>query len=147
MAGLTRRWDEEVLAGTTFPAQGASLKGSNSRLTDEVSENLTDPHHLTRSGGCSYASLAVQYEAEFGASLSPTTLYGYYRKLGVTVTESCLRPLLEPEHKVAGVNSVLGHLEHVGHGVCRLLPLKNRREVVLRGTAQGLRREDARGGS
>ena len=127
-AKLTLEWDEKMQEGAVFPDIKNRNKGSKSRLSDVVSENLVDLHFLTE-GRYSCLSLSVRYEEEFGAYTAPGTLCRHYRGLGVTVTRSYLKPLLKPVHRVARANCVLSPTERLGHGVCRLLPPGNRVRV------------------
>lgn len=121
---IVASYDREIENGVFFPSFKAGYKGGKAKLTDIIREKLYDLHYLTE-GSCSFRSLAVQYYNEFGSYLSPTSLYRYYKKMGIVLLGSYLKPLLKDKHLVARAAFILTHIEHAGHGVYRFLPLKN----------------------
>ena len=100
--------------------------GVPSLLTEEVTENIIDLHHLClmEEDQVSDAEFTLLYNENFGTTFAKSTLQSYMHKLGIVVRSIYLKPTLTLAQKLGRLHFALDLVEHRGHGIYKFIDLK-----------------------
>ena len=116
-----------LVEGIVYPDLKPSKRsdcGVVSTLTASVKENITQIHETCK-GSLTLIAMSATYLEQFGNAISPSTISRYVKKMGAKMCTSYIKPSLSIKQKIAGLEFIVGKVEHTGHEYCRFVDQKH----------------------
>jgi hypothetical protein len=109
----------ELETGAIYPnlePKSKKVCGVKLKLTDEMRENIVNLHFMTE-GQSPVDLFCAQYLAEFGVSVSRSSMERYLADLGAADKSIYLAPALSDKQRMQRLEFILGLVHHSGHGL------------------------------